>query len=90
MAEVGSSHVGALETLVVDRVRRIVDNVEELAVVRAVERIGENLNEAQLTKVDGERARVETTYAVVVEVDAANGGLEAAEGAVVNPRDAIG
>lgn len=40
MREIGCGHVGTLEALVVDRIGRIVDDVEELAVVRTIERIG--------------------------------------------------
>ena len=81
--------IGAFEALVVDRVRRIVNDVEELTVVRTVERIGLNLNEPQLAEIDGERARIEASNAVVVEVDTANGALEAAKCAVVDSRNTV-
>ena len=89
MSKIRLGKIGAFESLVVYRVRRIVDDVEKLTVVRTVERIGLNLNEPQLAEIDGERARIEAPNAVVVEVDTANGALKAAKCAVVDSRNAV-
>lgn len=40
MAKVSPSHVGALEPLIVNRIRRIINDIEELTIVRTIERIG--------------------------------------------------
>lgn len=89
MSKISLGKIGAFESLVVNRVRRIVDDVEKLTVVRTVERIGLNLNEPQLAEIDGERARIEASNAVVVEVDTANGALKAAKRAVVDSRNTV-